>query len=262
MKELIIHHTGFFNRKEHYIQGPRHLFLFFQVSGLCYLKTEALIIEEPAPFCYLFFPGDKFEFEFNEKRANWVAQFSYPDIVPISDKQFSFGDGAENIILPRYLAVERDDLLRWRNKFDALVAAFMTPTPHERMLAQLYLLDIFKYYIEAVGKEGQAGPAAKLKQFMDAPEYLHLSIAELSEKCGYSVDHLRVLFKNKYEISPQEYRIRRVMAYAMELICKSNSVISDIADECGFRHLSHFSSLFRKVHGLSPSDALKRFRYR
>ena len=85
------------------------------------------------------------------------------------------------------------------------------------------------------------------------------SISELSKKCAYSTDHLRVLFKNNYDISPQEYRIRRIMAYAMELICKSNLMVSDIADKCGFKYLSHFSSLFKKIHGISPATALKTF---
>ncbi|MBU8901232.1 MAG: helix-turn-helix domain-containing protein, partial [Victivallales bacterium] len=64
-----------------------------------------------------------------------------------------------------------------------------------------------------------------------------------------------------YEIMPQEYRIRHTMIYAMKLICKSDLVISDIADECGFKYLSHFSALFKKTHGLTPHEALKRFRY-
>lgn len=60
--------------------------------------------------------------------------------------------------------------MRWQDKFEVLIASFMTPTPHERMLAQLYLFDIFEYYIEAVRQEGQASPAAKLKQLIDMPE--------------------------------------------------------------------------------------------
>ncbi len=262
MENLTIHHTGFFHKKEHYVQEPQHLFLFFQINGLRYINSRNFKTKDSTPFCYLFFPGDKFEFEFNEKRENWVAQFSYSKIKCISNTQFSFSLGAENIILPRYLEPPQNDLMHWRNKFDSLLSSFLTPTPHERVLAQLYLLDIFKYYIEAVTKEGQASPAAKLKQLIDAPENMQFSIAELSQKCGYSADHLRVLFKNKYEISPQEYRIRRIMVYAMELVCKSNMMISDIADKCSFKHLSHFSSLFKKTHGMPPVEALKRFRYR
>lgn len=52
------------------------------------------------------------------------------------------------------------------------------------------------------------------------------------------------------------------MTYAMELICKSNLMIGDIAEKCSFKHLSHFSTLFKKTHGISPNVALKRFRYR
>lgn len=262
MKSLRIHYAGFFNKKEHFIQEPQHLFLFFQTKGLCRMSAENFVTMDFSPFCFLFFPGDKFEFEFNEKRKNWAVQFSLPDIRYVSSKQFSFSYGTENIILPRYFEPTQGEVVRLQNKFEALIASFMNPTPHERMLAQLYLLDIFKYYIESLSKAGQTSPAAKLKQLMDTPVNMSFSIAELSEKCGYSIDHLRVLFKNKYGISPQEYQIRHVMAYAMELICKSNLMVSDIAEKCNFKHLSHFSSLFKKTHGISPSAALKRFRYR
>jgi len=262
MENLTIHHAGFFNTKEHYVQEPQHLFLFFQINGLRYINSKNFKTKDSKPFCYLFFPGDKFEFEYNEKRENWVAQFSYSKIKCVSNTHFSFSIGNENIILPRYLEPPQSDLMHWRNKFDALLLSFLNPTPHERVLAQLYLLDMFKYYIEEMRKKGQDSPATKLKQLIDNPENMQFSIAELSKRCAYSVDHLRVLFKNKYEISPQGYRIRYIMAYAMELICKSNLMISDISEQCSFKHLSHFSSLFKKTHGITPANALKRFRYR
>lgn len=226
------------------------------------LKSKDFAAQDSKPFCYLFFPGDNFEFEFNDKRKNWAVQFDCPVINHIPDGQFSFMLGTENIVLPRFLQVGENELARWQNKLDSLVRSFLTPIPQERMLVQLYLLDIFKYYIEAAAKVGQSSPAAKLKQLIDTPENMSFSIAELSGQCGYSADHLRVLFKEKYDISPQEYRIRHIMAYAMELICKSNLMVSDIAGKCSFKHLSHFSSLFKKTHGVSPTTALKKFRYR
>jgi AraC-like DNA-binding protein len=262
MKNFKIDQVSFHTQKQHFIQEVRHIFLFFCVNGMEYLRTENFEFKNPAPFCYLFFPDDKFEFKYNEKRENWAVIFTCSSIKCISDEQFSFGGSCENIVLPRYIEVTPGDLVRWRNKFDALTASFKTPIPYERVLMELYLMDIFRYYIEVVKKKGQSSPAGKLKELIDASENMHFSIAELSNKCGYSADHLRVLFKNKYEISPQEYRIRRIMAYAMELICKSNLMVSDIADKCGFKYLSHFSSLFKKIHGISPATALKRFRYR
>ena len=262
MKNSNIYHVGFYTKELHHIQkNMDHLYLLFQLDGLEYLNTENFKTNYSTPFCYLFFPGDTYEFIYNKNRKNWVAQFDHPGIKCISNKQFSFEYGSENIILPRYLELSQDSLLRWRNKFDALVAASEIPVPHERMLAQIYLLDLFKYLIEAERERGQASPAAKLKRLIDMPENMHLSLLELCGKCGYSDDHLRILFKNRYEISPYEYRIRRIMVYAMELICKSTLMISDIADKCGFKHLSHFSASFRKTHGMAPREALKRFRY-
>ena len=262
MEALKFFHSGFFNKKEHYIQKVRHVFLIFCFNGLEYFKVGSFEPKNTTPFCYLFFPGDEFEFKFNEKRENWVAQFDSPGIKYISDKQFRFSYGSENIVLPRYIEIMPKDLLRWRNKFEVLTASFMNPVPYERMLIQLYLMDIFKYYIKVVQKKRQSNPAAKLKELIDDPGNMGFALGELSEKCAYSTDHLRVLFKNNYGVSPKEYQIRRIMAYAMELICGSSLMVSDVAEKCGFQDLSHFSKLFKKVHGLSPRDALKRFRYK
>jgi AraC-like DNA-binding protein len=262
MQNLKIHHAGFFSKKEHYIQTPKHLFLFFQISGLNMIKTHDFTSYNAKPFCYLFFPEDSFEFDFNDNRKNWVVQFSYDKIKHISNSEFCFAYEQENIILPRKISVTAVELPRWKDKFEAITKAFITPTPHERTLAQLYLLDIFKYYIECINNSGQQTPESELKRLIDMPENMRHSLSELSVKCEYSTDHLRVLFKKKYGISPQEYKIRRIMTYAMELICKSTLTVSDVSEKCGFEHLSHFSYLFKKTHGIPPSEALKKFRYR
>ena len=262
MNDIQIHHTGFFSKKEHFIQRVQHLFLFFQLSGLRSMRTAHSKFEDCEPFCHLFFPGDQFEFEFDDQRSNWVVQFSCAGIQRVSTHQFSFSGYGEKIVLPRHMKVTPKDLLRWNNKFEMLLASFIDPVPQERVLAHLYLLDIFKYYIEMVRQKGHKSPAVKLKNLIDNPENIDFSLTELSDKCGYSTDHLRVLFREKYEISPQEYRIRRIMAYAMELLSESDLLVSDIAEKCGFKYLSHFSALFRKTYKMSPSEALKRFRYR
>ena len=263
MKNLNFYHVGSYNRPVHHIQqNVQHLFLMFHLSGLEYFSTKNFKTDCSTPFLYLFFPGDVFEFEYNENRQDWVAQFDYPGIKFISKKQFSFKLGDKNIILPRYLEITQNDVLHLQNKFDSLIKIYTASTMQEQMLAQLYLLDILRYYIEATGKERQTCSAAKLKQLLDMPENMHFSISELSKKCDYCIDHLRMLFKNKYGISPQEYRIRHSMTYAMELICKSDLTVSNVAEKCGFEYLSRFSRSFKKVHGMSPSEALKRFRYK
>ena len=262
MRSIEIHHTGFFSKKEHFVQRVQHLFLFFQLSGLRSMQAGGNKFEVDEPFCHLFFPGDQFEFDFDERRSNWVVQFSCADIELISASQFSFSGYGERIVLPRHLEVTSKDLPRWMNKFEALSASFAMPVPQERVLAQLYLLDILRYYIENVRQKSRKSPAAKLKDLIDNLENIPVPLTELSRKCGYSTDHLRLLFREKYEISPQEYKIRRVMTYAMELVSESELLISDIADKCGFKYLSHFSALFKKTYKMSPSEALKRFRYR
>ena len=84
MENLKIHQVSFHTQKQHFIQKIQHIFLLFCFNGLEYLRIENFELKKPIPFCYLFFPGDKFEFEFNEKREDWVVRFDSPGIEYIS----------------------------------------------------------------------------------------------------------------------------------------------------------------------------------
>ncbi|HPU62820.1 MAG TPA: helix-turn-helix transcriptional regulator, partial [Mobilitalea sp.] len=62
------------------------------------------------------------------------------------------------------------------------------------------------------------------------------------------------VYKKKTGISLKnyinEYRIER----AKELLLTSDKSISDIAEAVGFDNFSYFSTLFKKVTGLSPKE--------
>lgn len=260
--ELKIHYAGVFHQAEHYIQRPNHLFLFFHVSGLKRISFGKHELSLPQPFCRLFFPEEVFEFEFSSRRENWVIQFSSANFAEAGADHFKLETEQESVVLPKLIEVGSVGASSLKTRMSEIYATVHDPTSHNRILSSIYLMDIFKYYLEASSRNKQPSPAAELKRRIDELSGMLPSVSSLSRKCGYSADHLRVLFKHEYGVAPQEYRIRRIMARAMEMIAGSTRAVSDIAEDCGFKYLSHFSTLFRRIHGISPSEAIRRFRYR
>ncbi len=62
------------------------------------------------------------------------------------------------------------------------------------------------------------------------------------------------MFKTVTGLSFWEFLARRRIARVKELLRDSGRTIKDIADEVGFRDITHFSRVLRKIERLLPSE--------
>ncbi|WP_077705326.1 helix-turn-helix domain-containing protein [Virgibacillus dokdonensis] len=75
----------------------------------------------------------------------------------------------------------------------------------------------------------------------------------LANIAGYSYDHFRHLFKEKFSMTPQRYLYLKRMEFAKAcLIHDPSKLISDIALEAGFSNDSQFCSMFKRETGMTP----------
>lgn len=82
-----------------------------------------------------------------------------------------------------------------------------------------------------------------------------LSIAELAAKVGLSTRQLQRLFMQKAGMSPA-YAYKRVrLEHARLLITQTKTPIVQVALEVGCENPTHFSKLFKRVYGQTPSQA-------
>jgi len=81
-----------------------------------------------------------------------------------------------------------------------------------------------------------------------------LTIEEIAEKHHMSRRSLERFFHEHTGESPVRYRMRRRVERAKELLRKSDAPLSRVAGECGFCDQSHFSRVFHKETGISPSE--------
>ena len=66
-------------------------------------------------------------------------------------------------------------------------------------------------------------------------------------------DYLGRLFRKKMGVSLKDFILREKMAFAAELLEKTSMPVSEVALCVGFRNFAHFSTVFKKLQGMTPS---------
>lgn len=90
-------------------------------------------------------------------------------------------------------------------------------------------------------------------------EYMHqhfsekLSVKQLAQLANMSESNFIRVFKQETGLAPMEFFIALRLDKARKLLRNSHNTVTEVALQCGFNSASHFSTCFRKHHGLSPS---------
>jgi AraC-like DNA-binding protein len=80
-----------------------------------------------------------------------------------------------------------------------------------------------------------------------------ITIDDLSREVALSPYYLIRAFRRVYKQTPHQYLMGQRIARAKELLRNSDLSITEICVSVGFESLGSFSTLFRKVAGVSPS---------
>lgn len=83
-----------------------------------------------------------------------------------------------------------------------------------------------------------------------------LTVAELAQVVGMSQYYFSKLFKMSTGTTPHQYVMRQRVERAQELLRERQLTLVEIATNVGFETQSHFTSVFRRLVGITP----KRFR--
>lgn len=83
-----------------------------------------------------------------------------------------------------------------------------------------------------------------------------LSVSEMAEVVGMSQYYFSKLFKMSTGTTPHQYVMRQRIERAQELLRDGSSALVEIATHVGFETQSHFTSVFRRLVGITP----KKFR--
>jgi AraC-like DNA-binding protein len=236
--------------------------LSFTLAGLEFHESPGLWLAAESTGIFFAAQGLPVRFRYSEQRENFAILFDSHDVrAGRAPDRVEVRHNGEWVALPVFVAVDAGRLEGWRLELERIRTSFLMPTATNRLRAELGTLNLIRYMLDAgVAPAGGVSPAGKLKNLIDADAAGARSMSALCAECGYSPDHLRLLFVKSFGATPKQYRIRRRMAEAMEWIAGSRLSAKEIAARLGFSQMSHFSAAFKAVHGMQPREAIRRFR--
>ncbi|WP_067735534.1 helix-turn-helix transcriptional regulator [Novosphingobium naphthalenivorans] len=79
-----------------------------------------------------------------------------------------------------------------------------------------------------------------------------IMIKEIAAACRLSASHFVRAFRNTVGVSPYNWFLDQRIAYAKELLARTNMPLAEIALDCGFADQSHFTKTFAKRAGTTP----------
>jgi AraC family transcriptional regulator len=80
-----------------------------------------------------------------------------------------------------------------------------------------------------------------------------ITLADIANATRLSRMHFAAQFKAATGLRPHEYVLRRRVERAKELLCRSNLTLVDVALSVGFQTQAHFTTVFRRFVGDTPS---------
>ncbi len=107
----------------------------------------------------------------------------------------------------------------------------------------------------------QLSKGDKSKYVMAALEYIaqscgdpSISISRIAETLGISEGHLSHIFKKETDYTLMEYLTRYRIHTAMQLLRDCRIKVYEVAEKVGYRDVAYFSSTFKRIVGISPSE--------
>ena len=233
----------------------------FTFAGLEFHESKGFRIEAGSTGLGLTPQGLPIHFRFNEHRENYAILFDSDDVrISTVPNRADIRYSGEWLSVPLFVPIDAERLDGWRLELEHMRTSFLMPTAKNRLRAELGVLNMLRHMLDENTTTASLSPAGRLKNLIDSDLAETRSTNELSTECGYSPDHLRLLFIKEFGSTPKQYRIRRRMAEAMEWITGSRLTTKEIAWKLGFSQMSHFSAAFKDSHGQTPSEAIRRFR--
>lgn len=81
-----------------------------------------------------------------------------------------------------------------------------------------------------------------------------LSVGMITEHLGISDGHLSHIFKKETSYTINNYIVRYRIRYAMKLLSDCRIKVYEVAEQVGYRDITYFSTVFKKIVGVNPSE--------
>lgn len=246
-------------------QMPNEACFYYAVNGNSHFRTPTKQITIQAEEAVVLKCGNYLTEWFSNNESETceiVAVHFYPEVLKkVYDKELpNFLAEVDRISPIPLQKTKSDDLLK--NYVSSLQFYF----ENEELVSDELLKLKLKELILLLAKTDNAQSIAKLiasmfspsefslKEVVESNIYSNLSIDEFANLANLSVSTFKREFSRTYKQSPARYIKKQKLIRASELLKKTNQRISDIAFNCGFTEVAHFSHSFQQQFGISPSN--------
>lgn len=149
-----------------------------------------------------------------------------------------------------------------QNYVESLVFYFENPSLVNDELVKLKVKELILLLINTDGSQEVQRILGDLfnptrysfKEIIHARLFDDLSIQDLALLTHLSVSSFKRRFKEVFDDTPARYIKAKRLEKAAELLKRTDDRISDVAYDCGFKELGHFSKSFAAHYGCSPSE--------
>ncbi|MEO6897741.1 MAG: AraC family transcriptional regulator [Caldimonas sp.] len=136
------------------------------------------------------------------------------------------------------------------------------------LVLQQLVLDVQVRLITAhVGHGGRIGavrgglsPTARRRVLDHVESHLaeRIDLRDLAESACLSEFHFARMFKTSFNVSPHAWVMQRRLTRARAMLCKRSVSLEEVANRCGYAHLSHLNSALKRagLRAASSVDAL------
>lgn len=174
-------------------------------------------------------------------RSDWVCRWPFAaDGVPALDR--------------RYRAVPRE-IVGW---MEEISAEFKAQRTGFELACRGYMQLIMTALLRLRSDRQRLSPSAyrepleKIVEQMQANVRLPFANAELARRLNISEDHFIRLFRQRFELAPQQYLQRLRHQAAKRYLRETSEPIEQIGARVGYDDLQQFSHIFKKWQGVSP----------
>jgi AraC-like DNA-binding protein len=134
----------------------------------------------------------------------------------------------------------------------ALKRMYIETKIRELLLLQLEMLIENELVSTVLPEEKDLIKLLEAKLILDQEYTSPPSLAELSRKVALNEFKLKKGFKANFGNTVRGYIIKRRMEQAKKLFKNKASSVSEVAYQCGYKDVSHFSAAFKTFYGTSP----------
>lgn len=146
--------------------------------------------------------------------------------------------------------------------FEHLINEGSVNRPQAATIVALHLRILFLKLVEPDGGD-EPGDQRLRQTFRRCLDYIDenfleaRTIQDVAHACHVSANHLTRAFARFGYGSPYRYLTRRKMLHAAALLDSGSLLVREVADRLALDQFQ-FSRVFKRVHGISPSDFVKR----